>query len=86
MTFYALATYPPPTLSISQQGSTNVLISFQSVSNKIYSLHSTNSAGLTSPVTSWPTAAPSITGDGTVKVFTLPIQPGQDAFFSVGMH
>ncbi len=59
---------PPPVLSIARSGGVNT-ISFVSSNTAIYKLFFTNSAGLGTAVTNWPSATTSITGDGTTKSF-----------------
>lgn len=60
---------PPPPSSITnvvRVGSTTT-ISFTTVSTAQYTLHYTNSAGLTSPVSTWPVAGSPVSGDGSIK-------------------
>lgn len=59
---------PPPALGLSRSGSLNT-ISFVSSNSATYKLFFTNSAGLSTPVTNWPSLPVSITGDGTTKSF-----------------
>src|SRR5665213_376739 len=88
MTFNAkplVQTYPAVTLSVTTNASGAVLVSFPSTLNGTYLLHYTNIAGLTAPVTAWPTASGTIIGDGTVKTFQQNIS-GAGIFYSVSVH
>jgi hypothetical protein len=87
LTFYASqgVIYPAPTLSVSNDNAGHALVSFKSTVNGTYTLHYTSAAGLTTPVSSWSTATPAITGDGTVKTFQQPIS-GTATFYSVSVH
>lgn len=67
----ASGTVPPPPApqitQITRAGNTST-ISFTTVGGSYtYSLHYTNAAGLAAPVSSWPVAANTVTGDGAVK-------------------
>jgi hypothetical protein len=67
----ASGTVPPPPAPqithITRAGNTST-ISFTTASGSYtYSLRYTNAAGLTAPVSTWPVAATTVTGDGTVK-------------------
>jgi hypothetical protein len=65
----AASTTPPQvTLNIGRTNDVNT-ISFVSASSVTYALFFTNSAGLTAPVTSWPSLPGTISGDGTTKSF-----------------
>lgn len=85
MTFFrASGTTPPPApvLTVARDGTTNY-ISFTSANGAVYSLYYTNSAGLTRPLSTWPTSPTTITGDGSVKTFTN--SPGDaERFYRVG--
>jgi hypothetical protein len=85
MTFFrASATTLPaaPQLTVTRDGTTNY-ISFPSANGAVYTLYYTNSAGLTRPVSTWPTSPTTITGDGFVKTFTN--SPGDaERFYRVG--
>jgi len=59
---------PPPVLSIARTGTVST-ISFVSSNTAVYKLFFTNSAGLSSPVSTWVPASGTITGDGTTKSF-----------------
>lgn len=59
---------PPPLLSITRTGTVST-ISFVSSNTAVYKLFFTNSAALTAPIVSWPSASGTITGDGTTKSF-----------------
>jgi hypothetical protein len=62
----SIPTLPNPNItSIARTGNVNT-ISFTTVSGASYSLHYTNSAGLTASVTNWPVSGPTLTGDGSV--------------------
>ena len=84
MTFFA-QTYPTPSVSVSADGAGDVFVSFPSSANGTYSLHYTNSAGLTAPVETWSTVSTNIIGDGTVKSFQQTAS-GTSAFYSVSVH
>ena len=60
---------PAPTLSIARSGTTTT-ISVPTTNAATYTLHYTNSLGLTAPVNQWPSTAQTITGDGSTKSFT----------------
>ena len=64
------AVLPPsqPALSITRAGSVSS-ISFLSSSGVTYKLFYTDSAGLTIPISSWPSLSGTITGDGMTKTF-----------------
>jgi hypothetical protein len=85
MTFVrASGTAPPPApqLTVTRGGTTNY-ISFPSANGAVYTLYYTNAAGLTRPVSTWPTSPTTITGDGSVKTFTN--SPGDaERFYRVG--
>ncbi len=87
LTFHALSSqqYPQPALSASTDGAGNLFVSFPSTVNGTYSLHYTNSAGLTAPVSTWATVSTNIVGDGTVKSFQQPIS-GPGLFYTVSVH
>ena len=59
---------PQPRLSITRTGNVSS-ISFLSSSSVTYKLFYTNSAGLITPVSSWPSLPGTIAGDGTTKTF-----------------
>jgi hypothetical protein len=59
---------PPVTLSIGRSSGTST-ISFLSSNSVTYTLYFTNAAGLTTPVTNWPSLSGTITGDGTTQAF-----------------
>jgi hypothetical protein len=86
LTFYGPSTtFPAPTLSASTDTAGNFYISFTSALNGTYSLSYTNAAGLSAPISTWPTVGTNIIGDGTVKTFQQPIS-GAGAFYSVRVH
>jgi hypothetical protein len=88
MTFYAqqqAVVYPSPTLGVGADGNGNALISFQSTANGTYSLHYTNQAGLTAPVSQWPTVGTNIIGNGSIQTFTRPTS-GAGTFYGVSVH
>ena len=60
-------------------------ISFPSVNGVTYTLYSTNSAGLTAPIHTWPSVPTNLIGDGTIKSFQVPISDANQ-FYSVGAH
>jgi len=73
---------PPPQLTLTRTGTTN-LISFPSANGAVYTLYYTNNAGLTRPLSTWPTSPTTITGDGSVKTFTN--SPGDaERFYRLG--
>jgi hypothetical protein len=85
LTFHALPlSYPAPTLSVTK-GSSSVFISFPSATNGTYTLYYTNAAGLTAPVSTWPTVSTNVTGDGTVKAFQQP-NSATATFYTVSVH
>jgi hypothetical protein len=86
MTFHGPGlTLPAPTLSAGTDGAGNFSISFPTTTNGTYTLSYTNAAGLTAPVSTWPTVSTNITGDGTVKAFQQTIS-GAGTFYSVSVH
>ena len=66
----AAASTPPsqPRLSVTRAGNVTSIF-FLSSSSVTYKLFYTNSAGLTTPVSSWPALPGTITGDGTTQTF-----------------
>jgi hypothetical protein len=88
MTFHGPAltvTFPAPTPSASTDGAGNIFISFPTTANGTYALSYTNAAGLSAPVSTWPTVSTNIIGDGTVKAFQQSIS-GTGTFYSVSVH
>jgi hypothetical protein len=86
MTFHGpSSTLPAPTLSASSDNAGNIYITFPTTANGTYTLSYTNAAGLTAPVSTWPTVSTNITGDGTVKSFQQSIS-GPGTFFTVTVH
>jgi hypothetical protein len=86
MTFYGpVLTFPTPTLSASTDGVGNFYVSFPTTANGTYTLYYTNAAGLTAPVSTWPSAGTNITGDGTVHSFQQAIS-GPGTFYTVSVH
>lgn len=75
-------TPPPPQLTVTKSGTTN-LISFPSANGATYTLYYTNSAGLTRPVSTWPSLPAVIIGDGSVKTFTNSA-PDSERYYRVG--
>jgi hypothetical protein len=61
-------TPPAPVLQIGRIGNSTT-ISVGTTNGAVYTLHLTNSAGLFSPVSSWPVFQTTIIGDGTTKSF-----------------
>lgn len=59
---------PPPTLSITRAGNVNT-ISFVSSNSATYTLCYTNAAGLSAPVSNWPSLPDALTGNGTMQSF-----------------
>ncbi len=57
---------PAPTLSITRADNLST-VSFGTTNGATYTLHFTNSAGLTAPASAWPVAGTPVTGDGNVK-------------------
>jgi hypothetical protein len=78
-------TFPPPTLSSSTDGAGNFSITFPTTTNGTYTLSYTNAAGLSAPVSTWPTVGTNIIGDGTVKAFQQTIS-GAGTFYTVNVH
>ena len=60
-------TVPRPTVTGVTRVGTTATVSFTTVSGAQYSLRYTNSAGLTSPVSTWPTTGSPVAGDGSTK-------------------
>ncbi len=73
---------PAPTLTATATNGV-VTISFPSSIGATYTLHYTNSAGLTTPIRTWPSVSTNITGDGSIKSFQQTIT-GPDQFYGVG--
>lgn len=81
----------PPVLSISTSLSSsggpnpqvNSVISFNTTNAATYTLYYTNTSGLRTPVTNWPTIGTTITGDGSVHSFTNS-STDPSRFYSVG--
>ena len=84
MVFYRLAG-APPVIATTVSGSTST-ISFPSVVGATYTLHYTNAAGVSSPISSWTVLPGNITGDGTVKSFQVPTTGNSQLFYSVQEH
>jgi len=59
----------PPTITGITRNGTDTIVSFNTVSSAHYSLCFTDSSGLSSPVTTWPTIGP-VTGTGSVMSLT----------------
>jgi hypothetical protein len=59
---------PKPVLAIQHLGTTN-LISFATTNGATYKLYFTNSVGLRTPLTNWPSISTNITGTGGTKSF-----------------
>ncbi len=81
---------PQPVLTIagsliSGNGQVTSTISFNTTNGATYTLYYTNSAGLNTAVTNWPSLGGSITGDGSVHSFTNS-STDSSRFFSVGAH
>lgn len=79
MVFYRLAG-PPPAISVTYSGTT-ATISFPTANGGTYTLWSTNSAGLLTPISTW-TQGASVVGDGSVMSFQVTASDA-NAFFSV---
>lgn len=75
---------PAPVLSFTLSGTT-ASISFASTNGATYTLYYTNSAGLTQPVSKWPSSPTTITGDGTKKAFVVPLTSA-NSFYRVSAH
>jgi hypothetical protein len=75
---------PRPTLSIVQSGNQNT-ISFVAASTAKYTFSYTNVAGLTAPLSTWPTNSTVITGDSTVHSF-IDVTTDPSRFYSVTAH
>jgi hypothetical protein len=75
---------PPPTLSIARTGSVSI-ISFLGLNTVTYTLAYTNSAGLTTPVSSWPTMAAAILGNNSTTNFT-DTTTASNRFYRVRAH
>lgn len=83
-------TPPQPTLSINVTNSLDSLkvisaVSFISSNTVTYTLHFTNSDGLSQPISTWPALGTTIAGDGTTKTFLFTNSvTASNCFFSVG--
>lgn len=75
---------PPPTLTITRSGNT-ATISFMSTNGATYTLLYTNSAGLSSAPSSWPSNTTSVTGNGAVESFSDPMSD-PNRFYRVSAH
>jgi hypothetical protein len=75
---------PAPVLTATRSGTTTT-ISFATTNGSTYALHYTNSAGLGSPVASWPSLPTTITGDGSIKSF-MDTTTDADRIYRVGAH
>jgi hypothetical protein len=75
---------PPPQLLVGRSGST-MTISFGTTNGATYTLHYTNSAGLSAPLTTWPSLPSTVTGDGSTKSFT-DSSTDADRVYRVGAH
>jgi hypothetical protein len=75
---------PPPTIAISRLGNTST-ISFNTVSGATYSLHYTNSVGISAPLSSWATAPNTVSGTGNPASFN-DVSSASDRFYSVSAH
>ncbi len=60
---------PAPTITAARSGNITT-ITFPTTAGTKYTLRYTNDAGLTSPISTWPTNSTVITGDGNPKFFT----------------
>jgi hypothetical protein len=75
---------PAPSLSLTRSGTTTT-ISLSTTNAATYTLHYTNSTGLIAPVSQWPAALQTISGDGSVKSFT-DISADADRVYRVEAH
>lgn len=77
---------PPPAaptlVSVSRLADTSTIY-FTTTNGATYTLYYTNAAGLGTPVSAWPTAAATVTGDGTVKSLTDTTGDGE-RYYAVG--
>jgi hypothetical protein len=73
---------PPAVLSISRSGTTSS-ISFVSTNNATYTLYYTNLSSLIAPISTWPSQAGTISGDGTTKTF-MDTTTDSDRVYRVG--
>jgi hypothetical protein len=78
-------TFPAPSVAASTNGTGNINISFQTALNGTYTLYYTNAAGLSAPVSTWPTVSTNIIGNGSTESFQQPIS-GPGTFYVVGVH
>jgi hypothetical protein len=83
MVFYRLAG-PPPTITVSVSGTTST-ISFPTASGATYTLHYTNAAGLSAPISTWTTLPGNISGNGAVQSFQVTTTDA-NRFYSVQDH
>jgi hypothetical protein len=83
MVFYRLAG-PPPTITVTVSGTTST-ISFPTVTGAAYTLHYTNAAGLSAPISTWTTLPGNISGNGAVQSFQVTTTDA-NRFYSVQDH
>ena len=60
---------PPPSLAVGNPSPNTYAISFVSSNSATYSLYYTNAAGLSKPVSTWPSVSTNITGNGSEVTF-----------------
>ena len=78
-------TIPRPNITGVIRAGTTTTVSFTTVSGAQYSLHYTNSAGLSSPVSTWPATGTPVSGDGTAKSI-LDTTGDAQRFYSISAH
>lgn len=83
MVFYRLAA-APPAITVTVSGNTST-ISFPSATGATYTLHYTNAAGMSAPISAWTTLPGNVSGDGTVKSFQVTTTDA-NRFYSVQEH
>lgn len=75
---------PPPVLSMHRVGMTNT-ISFATTNGAIYKLYFTNSVGLETSLTNWPSISTNITGTGGISSF-MDITTDTVRFYGITAH
>ncbi|MDB6019940.1 MAG: hypothetical protein JWR19_4429 [Pedosphaera sp.] len=80
----AAVVIPPPALTF-VRSNTVTWISLTTTNNATYTLHYTNSAGLTTSVTNWPVLNTNLSGDGSIQSFQ-DTSTDPNRFYSVEAH
>jgi hypothetical protein len=79
-----VVTPTPPVLSIQHNGATN-MISFATTNGILYKLYFTNSAGLKTSLTNWPSISTNITGTGGTNSF-MDVTTDATRFYGISAH